>query len=436
MNFGLFLLLNAVLLIRPEELFPAIAGLRLYLIVIVPCLLTSLPRLVELLSPSSLRDRPVAVCVLLFFAATLVSLCVQGRVNEAFTEFGPEFGKVILYYFLLLAVVDTPERYRAFAAALILLIGVLTGIALAQQYGLTQFDNITPCLQVAMDPETGESYTFPRLVSTGIFNDPNDLCLVLGLGIWCCIYCGSTNSFGLVGWAFWLLPVPLYVFALLETHSRGGLMGVLAGGAAYLYSRFGGPKAFPLAIAGIAVALAAIGGRQGNIGGGGTAHERLMMWADGLGNLFAQKTHLLTGLGVGFMVEEHGLVAHNSFVQAYVEQGILGGGSFLAAFILGLWLTDRLGRGVPAPDWAVQARPFAFAAVAGYAMGCYSLTRNFVVPTYLTLGLASVLLDAAAPTLPEKYQVSGRWFGWLFLFGIVGLVFIKLATQVLGMAGV
>ncbi|MEO2089446.1 MAG: hypothetical protein ABGY75_08110 [Gemmataceae bacterium] len=108
MNFGLFLLLNAVLLIRPEELFPAIAGLRLYLIVIVPCLLMSLPRLVELLSPSSLRDRPVAVCVLLFFTATLVSLCVQGRASEAFLEFGPEFGKVLLYYFLLLAVVDTP----------------------------------------------------------------------------------------------------------------------------------------------------------------------------------------------------------------------------------------------------------------------------------------------------------------------------------------
>ena len=44
MKFALFLLLNAVLLLRPEELFPEIAGLRLYLLVIVPCTLLSLPR--------------------------------------------------------------------------------------------------------------------------------------------------------------------------------------------------------------------------------------------------------------------------------------------------------------------------------------------------------------------------------------------------------
>ncbi len=435
MNFGLFLLLNAVLLIRPEELFPAIAGLRLYLIVIVPCLLTSLPRLVELLSPSSLRARPVAVCVLLFFAATLVSLCVQGRVNEAFQEFGPEFGKVVLYYFLLLAVVDTPERFRAFAAALVVLIGALTGLALAQHYGVTQFDTITPCLQGAVNPDTGEAYTFPRLVSSGIFNDPNDLCLVLGLGIWCCIYRGSTSSFGVAGWLFWLLPVPLFGYALMETHSRGGLMGVLAGGAAYIYSRFGGPKALPFAVAGAAGALVLVGGRQAEVSGG-TAHSRLMLWAEGVSALLQQPPRIPFGLGMDWFVEETAHVAHNSFVHAYVEFGVFGGGPFLAAFLLGLWLTDRLGRSVPAPDWAVQARPFAFAAVAGYAMGCYSLTRNFVVPTYLTLGLASVLLDSAAPTLPEKYQVSGRWFGWLFLFGIVGLIFIKLATQALGMAGV
>lgn len=435
MNFGLFLLLNAVLLIRPEELFPAIAGLRLYLIVIVPCLLISLPRLVELLSPSALRHRPAAACVLLFFLSTLVSLCVQGRVSEAFLEFGPEFGKVVLYYFLLLAVVDTPERFRAFAAALVVLIGALTGIALAQHHGLTQFDTITPCLQGAVNPETGEAYTFPRLVSSGIFNDPNDLCLILGLGIWCCIYLGSTSGLGPAGWLVWLLPVPLYGYALLETHSRGGLMGVLAGGAAYIYSRFGGPKALPFAVAGAVAALVLVGGRQAEVSGG-TAHQRLMFWAEGITELGRQPHRIPFGLGMDWFEEETGHVAHNSFVQAYVEFGVFGGGSFLAAFLLGMWLIDRLGRGVPAPDWAVQARPFAFAAVAGYAMGCYSLTRNFVVPTYLTLGLASVLLDAAAPTLPEKYQISGRWFGWLFLFAVVGLVFIKFATQALGMAGV
>ena len=39
-------------------------------------------------------------------------------------------------------------------------------------------------------------------------------------------------------------------------------MGVMAGGAAYLYSRYGGAKALPFAVIGAVIVLAAIGGRQ------------------------------------------------------------------------------------------------------------------------------------------------------------------------------
>ena len=83
MNFLLFLLLNAILLIRPEELFPDIAGLRLYLIAVVLCTALSLQRLQELLSLESLRNRPVAVCVLLFFASTIVSDRKSTRLNSS-----------------------------------------------------------------------------------------------------------------------------------------------------------------------------------------------------------------------------------------------------------------------------------------------------------------------------------------------------------------
>lgn len=436
MNFVLFLLLNAVLLIRPEELFPEITGLRLYLIVIVLCAATSLPRLLELLSPASLRRRPVAVCVLLYFASTIVSLVALGRVGYALFDFGPEFAKVILYYFLLLAVVDTRERFRLFVAWLVLMVVALTGVALLQYNGVVTFENITPCFETAVDPATGEEYSFSRMVSSGIFNDPNDLCLVLGLGILCCVYCATSSRLGLAGYAVWLVPVPLFFYALLETHSRGGLMGVLAGWAAYLYSRFGGPKALPFAVAGAVAVVVLVGGRQASIGGGGTAHERLMLWAEGLSALLSQPFYIPTGLGYGWCEDELFHVAHNSFVQAYVEQGVFGGGAFLGAFYVAVRILDRLGRGVEAPGWVVGARHFVFAVVAGYAMGCYSITRNFVLPTYLVLGLASVLLDKAAPTLPARFRVDGVWFQRGLLFGLFGLVLIKLATQGLGQAGV
>jgi hypothetical protein len=118
-----------------------------------------------------------------------------------------------------------------------------------------------------------------------------------------------------------------------------------------------------------------------------------------------------------------------------VELGLLGGGAFLAAFYLCARITHLLGRGVDAPRWAVESRHFVFAVIIGYGMGCASLSRNFVVPTFLALGLASVLLDQAAWQLPAKFQVSRRWFVWLAVFSVCGLVLMKFMTQGLGTAG-
>ena len=436
MKFAFFLTLNAILLIRPEELFPAITGLRLYLIVIVLCTLLTLPELLHLLSWDSLRQRPVSVCVLLYYASTIVSLCVLGRVSEALTDFGPEFAKVILFYFLLIAIVDGEELFRAYIVALLAFIVVLTAIALAQHYSYASFPNIEPAMQREYDPETGEEYWIARLASSGIFSDPNDLCLILGLGILCCIYLTATGTLPLVDRLLWLLPIPLFVYAMLETHSRGGVLGVLAGVGSYIYARYGGPKSLPFAIAGSFASLALIGGRQGNISGGGTAHDRVMTWADGLGNLFRQPLYLPTGLGIGWFANENGLVAHNSFVQAYIEQGIFGGGAFLGAFLLAAWMTHRLGKSLAAPIWTIRARPFGFAVICGYGIGCYSLTRNTVIPTYLVIGLASLLLEPSAELLPEKHCVTKRWFGRGILFSLAGLVGIKYATQLLGLAGI
>src|SRR5262249_6241747 len=104
MSFALFIVLNAVLLIRPEELYPESAGARIYLTVILACLITSWQRLVVKLSPQTLIRRPITVCVLGLLAATTLSLLVRGRLEEA-QEFVPEFAKVVAYFLLLVSVV-------------------------------------------------------------------------------------------------------------------------------------------------------------------------------------------------------------------------------------------------------------------------------------------------------------------------------------------
>ena len=155
MNFALFLLLNAVLLIRPEELFPDIAGLRLYLIVIVLCTVTSLPRLIELLSPASLRTRPVAVCVLLFFASTIISLCASGayRGRRSSTS-GPSSPKSSCTTSSS-SRSSIPPGDSGFLATLVVLVVVLTAIALANHNGMAHFENIKPRRTARDRPRNG-----------------------------------------------------------------------------------------------------------------------------------------------------------------------------------------------------------------------------------------------------------------------------------------
>jgi hypothetical protein len=436
MNFAFFLLLNAVLLLRPEEVVPSLAGLRLYFIAVGFCILTSFGRLMELLSPSSLRDRPVAVCVLIFYLSTILSNLALGRASEAFIGFGSEFFKVVLFYFLLLANVDTEWRFRTYVATLIALVTLLTSIALAQHHGTIDIEGFKFCLQRETDPVTGEEFFLKRLVATGIFNDPNDLCLILGLGILSCIYLFSTSPESGFLRFLWLPPVLLFAYAVIETHSRGGLLGIMAGLSAYLFSRYGGTKSIPLALGGGFLLMIAIGGRSTNIEGGGTAHQRVMIWSDGITTLLSHPHMILTGMGIGWFHDDQGLVAHNSFVQAIVELGIIGGSSFLGAFLLAGWLCHQIGRAWDAPEWTIAGRPYVFGVLVGYAVGCYSVTRNFVIPTYLVLGLISVVIDHSIPVLPEKYRVNLRWFFLLFAFGFAGLLFLRLATMALILSGV
>ncbi|MBO0700930.1 MAG: hypothetical protein J2P46_21225 [Zavarzinella sp.] len=435
MNFVLFLILNAVLLLRPEEVFPGITGgLRLYLIVIIACVVTSLPGIIARLTPDALRERPIGVCVLGLWAAGFLSHFVYRWRPEEGMDFAGEFGKVVLYYFLLVSVVTSAGRFRVFVGWLVLCIVASSTLALLDYHGYVEIPAIQPALQGEIDPQTGESFILERLTSSGIYSDPNDLCLALVFGMLACTYLAISGA-GIFRLA-WLLPIIPIGYAFVLTYSKGGMLGLLAGVSAWLFARYGGKRSVPLAAV-VAIGLVAVvGGRQGELDGGGTAHQRVMVAGEGIRDLVTNSRCLINGLGVDYYFENFGVVAHNSFISAYIETGLLGGGFFLGAFYVAGRLVYAYGGGLPPVDWARVARPFLFAAVVAYAAGAYSISRQFVLPTYVTLGLASAYFELTLPELPVGHRVSAAWFRWLAVLSVLGLVVLKFVTQGLGMLGV
>ena len=138
------------------------------------------------------------------------------------------------------------------------------------------------------------------------------------------------------------------------------------------------------------------------------------------------------------MLDEFGLVAHNSFVHAYVEMGMIGGTLFVGAFAtaaLTLYHWKRLEK-PRLPRELAAAWPFVLAIVAGYSVGVFSLSRNYFVPTYMCLGIATVFLSLTVPKPPRQFRVSQLWVKRMAIAGVLGLVFLKFFTQFAGSLGI
>lgn len=424
MDFCLFLLLNVVLLVRPEELYPPIAGARLYLIVICLCVLTAFPRLAGVLQPDRLAERPITLCVIGVWAASVVSQLARGQIGTAF-EAGTEFGKVMVYYLLLVSVIDSPARLRSFLAAIVALVLLLSGLGLLQYHNVIDIEALQP-LERREYGADGEQIAIQQLQSSGIYSDPNDLCLILVTGTLGAVACSATAS-GLIPRLIWLLPIGQFGYAVVLTQSRGGLLGLALAVVVWVWGRFGWKRALPFALVGVPAMLMLAGGRQSNInlGEGDTAHQRVELWSDGFNSMMRNP---LTGIGYGEYAEECGLVAHNSFVHAYVELGVTGGALFLAPLLLGGVALQRIR---PTDPLLLRLRPFVLAILVGYAGGIFSISRNYVVPTYLVFGLADAYLRLAVPFPPPKDVVSWPKIGHLMALGIVGWLVLRFVTVIL-----
>jgi O-antigen ligase len=418
--FALFVLLNFVLYVRPNEVLPALYGLELYAAVILPCLLLALPLVIDGLSPRRLAAEPLVACVVGLNVIVVLSLLANGFVDQAFV-IGADFFKMLLYVLLLRGLVSDTARLRAFVWWLPLFVTVNAVVSLLDFHGF-----IT--LPVTTKIKDG---SFERLRGSGIFADPNDLCSLLVVGFCLALY-WLTEPRGGPGRVLWLMPLGVMGFTVVETQSRGGLLALFVGLAAVARARIGWGRA--LAVGAVLLPLLPIvgGSRVKDLStSSGTGQERIQLWSDALMMLRGAP---LLGVGEGQFSGESGLVAHNSYLHAFAEMGLCGGLLFAGAFLFALRRLDGLCRDrrlVLDPDLRAM-QPYLFGAVVGYAAAMMALSLNYVLPTYTVLILAACYLGAArAEPAPPPARLDGRFVGFVVGSGLllVGLAaFVRLTV--------
>jgi len=412
--FGLFLVANAVLFVRPTEFVEDVLGAQLFQVMMAACLLVGFPAVFALFGPGALRSKPLLLLPLLLLPLVFLSDFGKGRFDEAFESLG-EMLKVLAYYLLLLGLVTTPGRIKQFLFWMPWFTFIIVLVAVLQYHEVIKLE----LFKQLQDNDV------KRLQATGIFKDPNDLGALVTFAMLCCLYLLFRGH-----WAFapvWLGLLGLFFYAVYLTHSRGSLLALGTGLFFLLRARIG---TFPsLALAAMLLpGMLLLSGREIAVGERhDTTTTRVGLWSDALVEFTRSPA-----IGVGFddlrKGENMGMVAHNSYLHAFAELGFVGGCVFLGLFVWALWRLLALtlgGRRIVDPRLA-DLHPTMLALLAAYMVSIFSLSLCYVFPTFTVLGLAAAYLHMTAtdPPLPRPV-LNDRFFLWLALCGVVFLVGVK-----------
>ncbi len=456
MRFFLFLLANALLYIRPSELIADLAAVEIYRWFILACLAVSLPAVVQQLSRRFPGVPPIVTCVVLLLPSVFLSGLFHGNF-ELIQDTVTEFAKVLIYFVLMIALITDMAKLRQFLRWIGLCSAAVTLVAVMRYHADVAVPPPSPTASTApkdemqkkkdamhgtfvvdevRDPKTGEITKVNRMCGTGIFNDPNDLALVLITAVPMCL-CWLTDPSKKMTRPFWLGLLLFFGYALMLTYSRGGFLSLLAGLATLFFLKFGSKKTILLGLLFLPVLLIIFAGRMTSISADeGTGQTRIQLWSDGL---YIFRMSPLFGIGMDNYTQFSSHVAHHSFIHCFTELGLIGGTLFLGAFHFALkGMYDlREKPNDPAEDTDPELRrlhPFLTATLVAYTIGICFLSRSYVVPTYMMLGMAVVYMRlrvSAAPvalpawTLLAWPRLAGISFGFLAASYLFVRVFVN-----------
>ena len=358
----LLLLASGALLLRPADLFPFLEGAPIYGVLIVACMIVSLPRLMPLLARAPLYRNGVLLLMVLLVPAVVLSHVSHLDTWDARLG-GAEMAKACLFSVLIVALVDSPRKLMATLAVIVAAVWVVAVLAVLQYHGWIDLPALRGVEGHSLDPDNPGLVL--RLCGVGVFNDPNDFALVLVTAAALCVFGLNERRLGPARWNL-LIPLAWFGYALLLTRSRGGLVSAAGALLAFLPARFGWRNALPLACVLAPAVLAPFWGRQTSLNlsdPDDTFQSRLSLWSD---SLDAFRSAPLFGIGQGKLVDVIGQVSHNSFLHAFAELGLFGGFAFIGAFDLAL---RGVQRAVPEDQELARLRPYMLAIAAGYAAG-------------------------------------------------------------------
>ncbi len=412
MGFFLLVLYLAAAYVRPMELYPWLASYRVMLCLGIAAAIVSV---FGLFTGSRATFRaPQVYLMAAFTLAVILSLPLRGWFGGSLYAIN-KFGECALVYFLLVVHVTSWRRLRIVTVLVILLSSVLA-IQGTLAYHLHWNEDLFVLNQLvdvpaqvkpeivtrtddhARDhdlgpPPPGRAY-LTRIRGLGFLQDPNELAQALLVPV-AFIWLGWRRGRWLRNMALVVTPILFFIYSMLLTRSRGGLLGLLAVALFFAKHRLG--RFGSLAITGLLGCMLMVanfsGGREVFSLGAGT--DRLAFWSEGLGMF---KSNPILGVGFGEFMDYTDTTAHNSFVLCFAELGLTGYFLWLGLLFVTALELHWLQKLPQDPEEYQDIRRWAEAlSVALYAflVPALFLSRTYIVTLYMILGLATAFRGIA-----------------------------------------
>jgi len=387
-----------VLVLRPAEFYPALEAIQpaklISFVAILSWLITKL-----LHGDLRVSRAPHGKWILALAAGILLSTIMSSWPSASLELFTAHFVKVLLMYGLLVHVVNT----KANAVRLHLTLGLCTvGLAL---YAIRQ--RIAGLATIE-----GVRAGFGQ----GLLGDPNDLALVLLMYI--PMFAEQALGTRGIRRLSWSLPLAILVTGILVTVSRGGMLGLMAALALTFYDR--GRLSVRLlaapAIAATLIGLLVLAGLNDRSSGSFTpgeidlsAQSRLDSWESGIRMTIHNPVF---GVGFGQFADNHSRYsqnplfwgvrdAHNSFIKAAGETGLVGFIPFMALVILTFRIAFRLRKAEVPEDRPIEraVRRSLFPSMAGFCVAAFFLSQCWSWFFFIILAQSAVAHEIWKPQL-------------------------------------
>ena len=410
MAFVLFLAYLIVVYLRPGDWVPALAGVGL-----VDGLLMGATFLVVLdvarTRGRSLVHLPHNRVILLFFATVVLSHLANGYFGGA-VHAATVFVVNVILYFVVINVVKSTRRLQLVLAVLTFL-AVLLAVQGVQQAAR----GVGWAGQgLALDG---------RITWVGIFEDPNDLALVFVVAVPILLAQLTGRGFIALKW-IGLACLGVVLYAVYLTNSRGGMLAIMVAMAFFFVKRsrhalIGGMLGGTAALAAFVFGPTRLGKLSVEEA---SAAGRLDAWYYGFQLL---KSNPLFGVGHEMFTDAFYLTAHNSFVLAFAELGLLGYFCWIAV----LYTTYRALSVVQGQPGVLGIYSYGLqAALVGFCAGAFFLSRTYILIPYLLMGLSGAAIQIARRQTPQlTFRLTGRDWRHIALLGIGMLLLLETAMK-------